>query len=100
MKKSARIEMRLTPEEKMKIVDNSMKAKMKISEYLINAGMNKEIKVINNLDKTITELRRIGNNINQLTKLANSRIITCVELEGVKKELELIWQSLNLLITK
>lgn len=92
--------MRLTPDEKTKIVNNSVKAKMTISEYLITTGLNKEIVVIEDLDKVVTQLRKIGNNINQLTKLANSRIITCVELEGVKKELETIWQSLNLLITK
>ena len=39
-------------------------------------------------------------NENQLTKLANGRVITCVELEGVKKELSKIWQSLNSLITR
>lgn len=100
MKKTERIEMRLTPDEKMKIVNNSIKAKMTISEYLITAGLNKEIVVIDDLDKMVTQLRKIGNNINQLTKLANSRIITCVELDEVKKELETIWQSLNLLITK
>ena len=100
MKKTERIEMRLTPDEKMKIVNNSIKAKMTISEYLITTGLNKEIVVIDDLDKMVTQLRKIGNNINQLTKLANSRIITCVELDEVKKELETIWQSLNLLITK
>ena len=47
----------------------------------------------------ITELRRIGNNINQLTRLANSRIITCVDLEDTKKKLQKLWQSLNLLTT-
>jgi len=100
LRKTERIEMRLTPDEKTKIVNNSVKAKMTISEYLITTGLNKEIVVIEDLDKVVTQLRKIGNNINQLTKLANSRIITCVELEGVKKELETIWQLLNLLITK
>lgn len=100
LKKSARIEMRLTPEEKAEIVKNSIKAKMSISEFLIKTGMEKEIKVVNGLDKISLELRRIGNNINQLTKKANSGIITCVNLEGVKKELDEIWQLLSSLITK
>ena len=56
--------------------------------------------VINALPEMITELRRIGNNINQLTRLANSGIITCVELDNAKKELQKIWQSLNLLTTR
>lgn len=60
----------------------------------------KEIVVINDLDKLVIQLRKLGNNVNQLTKLANGRVITCVELEGVKKELSKIWQSLNSLITR
>lgn len=100
MKKTERIEVRVTPEEKMKIVEKSIKAKKSISEYVIDCSTNKQITVINDLPKLVTELRRIGNNINQLTKLANGRIITCIELEGVKKELNQIWQSLNLLIIK
>lgn len=40
MRKTERIEMRLTPEEKMRIKHNSIKANMSISEYLINCGTN------------------------------------------------------------
>ena len=100
MKKTERIEIRLTPEEKTKIVNNSIKAKTTISEYLIKSATKKEIVVINDLDKLVIQLRKLGNNVNQLTKLANGRVITCVELEGVKKELSKIWQSLNSLITR
>ena len=90
MRKTERIEIRLTPEEKTKIINNSVEAKTTISEYLIKSATKKEIVVINDLDKLV----------NQLTKLANGRVITCVELEGVKKELSKIWQSLNSLITR
>ena len=89
MRKTERIEIRLTPEEKTKI-----------SEYLIKSATKKEIVVINDLNKLVIQLRKLGNNVNQLTKLANGRVITCVELEGVKKELSKIWQSLNSLITR
>ena len=100
MRKTERIEIRLTPEEKTKIINNSVKAKTTISEYLIKSATKKEIVVINDLDKLVIQLRKLGNNVNQLTKLANGRVITCVELEGVKKELSKIWQSLNSLITR
>lgn len=100
MKKTDRIEIRVTPEEKIKIALKSKQANQNISEYLIKSAVNNEIVVINDLSEMVTELRRIGNNINQLTKLANSRIITCVELDSTKKELQKIWQSLNLLTTK
>ena len=100
MRKTERIEIRLTPEEKTKIINNSVKANTTISEYLIKSATKKEIVVINDLDKLVIQLRKLGNNVNQLTKLANGRVITCVELEGVKKELSKIWQSLNSLITR
>ena len=100
MRKTERIEIRLTPEEKTKIINNSVEAKTTISEYLIKGATKKEIVVINDLDKLVIQLRKLGNNVNQLTKLANGRVITCVELEGVKKELSKIWQSLNSLITR
>ena len=44
---------------------------------------------------TITELRRIGNNINQLTKKVNQGILSEVNLSEVKKELNKIWQLLS-----
>lgn len=100
MKKTDRIELRVTPEEKMLITLKSKQANQSISEFLIKSSTGNKIIVINELPEMTTELRRIGNNINQLTRLANSRIITCVDLEGTKKELQKLWQSLNLLTTK
>lgn len=100
MKKTDRIEIRVTPEEKMNIALKSKQANQSISEFLIKSSNENKIVVINELPEMVTELRRIGNNINQLTRLANSRVITCVDLEGTKKELQKLWQSLNLLTTK
>ena len=100
MKKTDRIEIRVTPEEKMLITLKSKQANQSISEFLIKSSTENKIVVINDLPQMTTELRRIGNNINQLTHLANSRATNCVDLEGTKKELQKIWQSLNLLTTK
>lgn len=86
MRKTDRIEIRVTPEEKMLITAKSKQANKSISEYIIKSSIGKEIIVINELPEMITELRRIGNNINQLTRLANSRIITCVDLEELQEK--------------
>lgn len=74
------------------------KSKLNTSEYLLKTAMDKEIVVINGLEEIITQLRKIRNNINQLTKLSNQGSITNVDLENVKEELKNIWQLLNLLI--
>ena len=62
--------------------------------------MDKDIIVVDGLEEIIMQLRKIGNNINQLTKLCNQGRITNINLEDVKKEMMSIWQLLNLLIQK
>lgn len=62
--------------------------------------MDKDIIVVDGLEEIIMQLRKIGNNINQLTKLCNQGRITNINLEDVKKEMKSIWQLLNLLIQK
>ena len=100
MKKDKIITIRVSEKEKRGLIEKSKIAKLSLSEYLIKQGLDKDIVMVDGLNEVVAELRRIGNNINQLTKLANGRVITCVELEGVKKELSKIWQSLNSLITR
>lgn len=100
MKKIERIEIRLTSEEKEKIINNSKKAETTISDYLIKSAINQKIIIYKDLGKLVTQLRKIGNNVNQLTKKVHIGDIKCVNLEETKKELKQIWQLLNLLITK
>ena len=100
MRKTERIEIRLTPEEKTKIINNSVEAKTTISDFVLKSAINQEIVIYDDLGKLVTQLRKLGNNVNQLTKKANQGLITCVDLEETKKELKQIWESLSLLITK
>ena len=100
MPKDKKINIRLSEKEKNIIEVKAKKLNMTITKFIISSCLKDKIVIVNELDKVGTELRRIGNNINQLTRLANSRIITCVDLEGTKKELQKLWQSLNLLTTK
>lgn len=83
-----------------KIKSKIEKSELNTSEYLLKTAMNKEIIVIDGLEEIIMQLRKIGNNINQLTKLCNQGRITNINLEDVKKEMKSIWQLLNLLIQK
>lgn len=95
MRKDERITIRVTKKEKERLVRNSEKAELSLSEYLIEQGLDKDIVRIEGLGEFITELRRIGNNINQLTHLANSRAIYTVDLSNTKHELNMIWNKLN-----
>lgn len=72
---------------------------MTITKFIVSSCLKDKI-IINGLDKVDTELRRIGNNINQLTRLANERIITVVDLKNLRMEVNNIWQLLKQLVQK
>jgi hypothetical protein len=68
---------------------------MNLSEYMIASSLNGKIIVESDKSEYITELRRIGNNINQLTKKVNQGILKEINLSEVKEELNKIWQLLS-----
>ena len=51
--------------------------------------------IIEDVRNFVHELRKIGNNINQLTHLANSGVIRTVYLDGFKEDMKKIWTELN-----
>ena len=95
MRKDERITIRVTKKEKERLVRKSKNAELSLSEYLINQGLNKEIIVIDGIKDLMTKLRKIGNNINQLTHLANSGAIYTVDLSNVRDELRNICITIN-----
>lgn len=90
LKKDNIIIIRVTKNEKEKLIKKSQKAEMSLSEYLIEQGLERDIVVIEDVKDFIYELRKIGNNINQLTHLANSGRIKIVYLDELKKDLKRI----------
>lgn len=98
--KNRHFNFRVNEKEYNKIKSKIENSKLNTSEYLLRIAMNKEIIVVDGLEEIIIQLRKIGNNINQLTKLCNQGRLTNINLEDVKKEMKSIWQLLNLLIQK
>ena len=95
MKKDSVITIIVTKQEKERLIKKSQEAEMSLSEYLIEQGLEKDIIIIEDVKSFVYELRKIGNNINQLTHLANSGIIRTVYLDGFKDDLKKIWTGLN-----
>lgn len=100
MPKDKKINIRLTEKEKNIIETKAKKYNMTVTKFILSSCLNDKIIIINGLDKIDTELRRIGNNINQLTKLANERVITAVDLKEVRMEVINIWLLLKQLAQK
>ena len=100
MPKNKKINIRLTEKEKSIIEVKAKKLNMTITRFIISSCLKDKIVIVNGLDKIDTELRRIGNNINQLTRLANEKIITVIDLKELRMEVNNIWQLLKQLVQK
>ena len=96
--KSCIISFRVTAEEKKWIEDRSYGHYQLISDFVRDCVFKKDIVIINGLDEFSAQLRRIGNNINQLTRAVNAGYASQINLTETRKELEKIWQSLNSLL--
>lgn len=100
MPKDKKINLQLTEKEKNIIESKAKKCNMTITKFIVSSCLKDKIIIVNGLDKVDSELRRIGNNINQLTRLANEGIITTVDLREVRMEVINIWQLLKQLAQK
>ena len=100
MPKDKKINKRLSEKEKNIIEVKAKKMNMTITKFIISSCLKDKIVIVNELDKVGTELRRIGNNINQLTRLANEKIITVIDLKELRMEVNNIWQLLKQLVQK
>ena len=100
MPKDKKINIRLTEKEKSIIESKAKELNMTITKFIVSSCLKDKIVIINGLDKVDTELRRIGNNINQLTRLANEKIITVINLKELRMEVNNIWQLLKQLVQK
>ena len=100
MPKDKKINIRLSEKEKSIIESKAKKCNMTITKFIVSSCLKDKIIIVNGLDKVDSELRRIGNNINQLTRLANEKLITVVDLKELRMEVNNIWQLLKQLVQK
>ena len=85
---------RLTEEEKAHIVNMATKANLSLTDYIVELSKLVPIVVPENVKPLLIELRRIGNNINQIATRANMDIYQRENFEGIRKELEIMNDNL------
>lgn len=77
------------------------KSKLSQQEYLLKCALEKDIIVIDEMKDFLMELKRIGNNLNQLTRAINSGDIPKIgEVEKMNKDLEIIWNEVIRVLRK
>ena len=86
---------RVSPEEREQIEYKALSSYRPVSRYLRDTALDNPIVVINGVDELADELRRVGNNLNQITRAVNAGMISAAELNETREELKKIWQSLN-----
>ena len=96
--KSSIIAFRVTPEERAWIEKHSYGNYRIISDFVRDCVFKKDVVIVKDLDEFSNELRRIGNNLNQLTRAVNAGYVRSVDLTETKEEVEKLWQSLNSLL--
>ena len=87
--KSQGILIRVSPTEKKEIEEKAKLANQSVANYLITLSKNQRIVVAKKMPRLITEINRIGVNINQITAAANStKYVSKEMLLKVSEELE------------
>ena len=94
---------RVTPEEREKIEHKALSSYRTVSTYLRDCSLGKRIVVMPDVGTLISELRRLGNNLNQIARAVNSGFIdvessAADDLSEIRKGVKQIWQSLNSLL--
>ena len=93
--RTKRVTFRVTEEEYQQLEELAYGSYRLISVYCRDCVFGKEITVIPGVDDASKQLRRIGNNLNQLTWRVNEGTLSAVNLEETKREFAKIFELLN-----
>jgi archaellum biogenesis ATPase FlaH len=84
MSKEKMFAMRMNQTDYDRIQNKAKQAGMSMTSFITASALDKNIVVVDGLDKVIAELKAIGKNLNQLTTLCNMGRINCLDLSEIK----------------
>lgn len=99
-KRDKTLTIRLTESEKMMIEKKASKAKLNLTEYIISVSSKSKISVTEDTKPLLLELKRIGNNINQIAMKINSGAVSSYNFDEVISMQRKIYEQLLLLVGK
>lgn len=85
---------RASDKEKEQIQKKIEQSKISQQDYLLRCALKKKIIVVEGVNELNSELRRIGNNLNQIAKALNQNKILGANdrLDEIDKEMKKLWQ--------
>jgi hypothetical protein len=94
-RRSETLTIRLTKSEKAAITAQARKASMSLTEYIVALSCETEIIVPPDVMPLLVELKRIGNNLNQIAAKVNSGVTYVPDLKDVLAGQQHIVQQLK-----
>ena len=95
------IKFRVSEEEAEQLRKKVEQSGKSMQEYLLSCALNKPITNTDGIKELYPEIKRIGNNLNQIAKALNGTAYYPYNLiTQNQKELEKIWQSLKQFLQK
>ena len=85
---------RLTKAEKERIERNAKRAKQNLTDYIVLLSLETPIHVAEDVKPLLIELKRIGNNLNQITAKINSGVFRSYDFQDVVDEQKKIYEQL------
>ncbi len=82
-KRNQTLTVRLTASEKEAIIRNAAKARMSLTDYIVASSLLTKIHVAEDTRPLLTELKRIGNNLNQISMKVNAGAFTSYNFQEV-----------------
>ena len=93
-KRNQTLTIRVTAAEKDAIVRNAAKARMSLTNYIVASALLTEIYVAEDTRPLITEMKRIGNNLNQISMKINAGAFQSYNFQEVIEMQRSIYEEL------
>ena len=93
-KRNQTLTIRVTAAEKDAIVRNAAKARLSLTDYIVASSLLTEIHVAEDTRPLLIELKRIGNNLNQISMKINAGAFTSYNFQEVIDLQKAIYEEL------
>ena len=92
----------LSDKELSSLKNKISKTRLTRSDYLRKCSLNKNITVIPGIRDLVIEIKRIGNNLNQITRSVNRGTLTVLgdDFKVIKEDLKTVWDRLAAALKK
>ena len=93
-KRNKTIAIRCTEEEYQRVHRRANEHGLKLSDFVLRTALGKKIIIAEGLQDVVRQQRAIGNNLNQLTRLANQGEVKIIDLSRLVDEYKAVTEMI------